>query len=212
VQACAAAGLEAAAAVSGSRTTVRGARVVAVPTGAPHLRVVAGLHTGAVFTVTDAACIVGKAADAHIRLTDSGVSRHHAKLVRASDGLLMVVDLQSTNGTFVNGGRVEVATLRAGHRLRIGPDAELELGYGDPPSADESAQPEPPADMPLTAREREIAELVAEGLTNPQIAERLGVKRRTVASHLDNIYARLQVANRAALTRWLLERRRPDRS
>ncbi len=187
------------------RTTVRGARVVAVPEGAPHLCVVAGNHVGTVFEIGAGECVVGKATDARIRLTDSGVSRHHAKLVRASDGLLMIVDLQSTNGTFVNGGRVEVATLRAGHRIGIGPDAELELGWGD------RAAPAPPSDMPLTARQLEIARLVAEGLTNARIAERLGLERRTVASHLDNIYARLELGNRAALTRWLIEResRRP---
>ena len=192
------------------RTTVRGARAVAVPEGAPHLRVVAGQHLGTVFAIGEGACVVGKDIDVQIRLTDSGVSRHHAKLVRASDGLLTIVDLQSTNGTFVNGGRIEVATLRAGHRIGIGPDAELELGWGDPETSD-APEKAAPADMPLTARQLEIARLVAEGLTNPRIAERLGLERRTVASHLDNIYARLQLGNRAALTRWLLERenRRP---
>ena len=50
----------------------------------------------------------------------------------------------------------------------------------------------------LTTREAEIIELVAAGLTNAAIAERLWVSPGTVKKHLDNIYARLEVANRAA--------------
>jgi len=50
----------------------------------------------------------------------------------------------------------------------------------------------------LTSREAEIIELVAAGLTNGAIAERLWVSPGTVKKHLDNIYARLGVANRAA--------------
>jgi ATP/maltotriose-dependent transcriptional regulator MalT len=50
----------------------------------------------------------------------------------------------------------------------------------------------------LTARERDILELVAVGLTNAAIAERLWVSPATVKKHLENIYAKLGVANRAA--------------
>jgi len=54
----------------------------------------------------------------------------------------------------------------------------------------------------LTAREGEILELVAAGLTNAAIAERLWISPGTVKKHLDNIYAKLGVANRtAAVTR-----------
>jgi DNA-binding CsgD family transcriptional regulator len=50
----------------------------------------------------------------------------------------------------------------------------------------------------LTAREREILELVAEGRTNAEIAERLWVSRGTVRKHLDNVYAKLGVHTRTA--------------
>ena len=54
----------------------------------------------------------------------------------------------------------------------------------------------------LTAREGEILELVAAGLTNAAIAEHLWISPGTVKKHLDNIYAKLGVANRtAAVTR-----------
>ncbi|MFI6010875.1 AAA family ATPase [Streptomyces sp. NPDC051243] len=51
----------------------------------------------------------------------------------------------------------------------------------------------------LTVREREIADLVAEGLTSPAIAERLCLSRRTVETHVSRIYRKTGVSSRAAL-------------
>lgn len=51
----------------------------------------------------------------------------------------------------------------------------------------------------LTAREREIADLVATGLSNQEIAERLVLSRRTVESHLSRIFAKLEVRSRTAM-------------
>ncbi|MGH2887416.1 MAG: response regulator transcription factor, partial [Solirubrobacteraceae bacterium] len=50
----------------------------------------------------------------------------------------------------------------------------------------------------LTTSEAEILELVAAGLTNAKIAERLWVSPGTVKKHLENIYTKLGVANRTA--------------
>jgi DNA-binding CsgD family transcriptional regulator len=56
-----------------------------------------------------------------------------------------------------------------------------------------------PADLErLTAREAEVLELVAAGLTNAAIAERLWISPGTVKKHLDNVYEKLGVANRTA--------------
>jgi len=51
----------------------------------------------------------------------------------------------------------------------------------------------------LTRRQRQVAEFVAQGLTNPQIAEALGCSPRTVGKHLQNIYEALDIHHRAAL-------------
>lgn len=59
----------------------------------------------------------------------------------------------------------------------------------------------------LTAREQEILDLVAEGKTNPEIAERLWVSRGTVWKHLDNVYAKLGVHTRTAAAAFVRERR-----
>ena len=58
----------------------------------------------------------------------------------------------------------------------------------------------------FTPHARQVAELVAEGLTNAQIAEQLGVSIRTVTSHLDHAYTKLGIGSRAALTAHLLRR------
>jgi len=62
-----------------------------------------------------------------LSLADDRVSRQHAVLVRREDDLLEVRDLESHNGTFVDGARVETAVLSAGSILRLG-DTLLELG------------------------------------------------------------------------------------
>jgi DNA-binding CsgD family transcriptional regulator len=51
----------------------------------------------------------------------------------------------------------------------------------------------------LTRREHEIAILVAEGLTNRQVADRLVISRRTVDSHLEHIRAKLAVSARTEI-------------
>jgi DNA-binding CsgD family transcriptional regulator len=59
----------------------------------------------------------------------------------------------------------------------------------------------------LTAREREILDLVAEGKTNAEIAERLWLSRGTVRKHLDNVYAKLGVHTRTAAAAFVRERK-----
>jgi DNA-binding CsgD family transcriptional regulator len=59
----------------------------------------------------------------------------------------------------------------------------------------------------LTAREIEVATLVAEGLTNTSIATRLSVAPRTAETHVENIRRKLQVRSRAQIAAWVTEHR-----
>ncbi|MFF9813082.1 ATP-binding protein [Streptomyces sp. NPDC014006] len=58
----------------------------------------------------------------------------------------------------------------------------------------------------LTARESTVAELVAEGLTNRQIADRLGLSGHTVATHLDKIRDKLGLRSRTQIALWAAAR------
>lgn len=63
----------------------------------------------------------------------------------------------------------------------------------------------PPTKDPLTGREVEILQLVAQGLTNDEIAERLVVSERTVRTHVSNILGKLQLANRTQAALYALK-------
>jgi pimeloyl-ACP methyl ester carboxylesterase/DNA-binding CsgD family transcriptional regulator len=59
----------------------------------------------------------------------------------------------------------------------------------------------------LTDRELQVAELVAEGLTNQAIARRLSVAPRTAEAHVENIRRKLQVRSRAQIATWVTRHR-----
>ena len=190
-------------ALKDDNTTVHPARGARTGTGrVAVLEVVAGAERGRTYELSRPQMIVGKG-DVDIRLSDTGVSRNHAKVVRAADGGISIIDLASTNGTLVNDAQVDMAILRDGDRIRLGPDAVLRLRLRVP--ADKVRQVGPPADADLSARQLEVARLVARGLTNADVAEQLEISPRTVASHLDHIYGRLGIGSRAALTRWVIQ-------
>ena len=69
--------------------------------------------------VSGAPIRIGRAPECELVLKDSRVSRRHARL-HARDGLLVLTDLGSTNGTLVNGNRVTELVLGAGDRIQIG--------------------------------------------------------------------------------------------
>jgi NarL family two-component system response regulator LiaR len=63
----------------------------------------------------------------------------------------------------------------------------------------------PPTKDPLTEREVEILQLVAQGLTNDEIAEKLVVSEKTVRTHVSHILAKLQLANRTQAALYALK-------
>ncbi|KUO07299.1 ATP-binding protein [Streptomyces sp. DSM 15324] len=87
--------------------------------------------------------------------------------------------------------------LAEGARLR-GPDEAIAyaLRTGSEPAG------AVPAPSPLTPREQEVAALVAEGMSNRQIASTLGRSPRTVHGHVENILAKLGFGSRARIASW----------
>ncbi len=58
----------------------------------------------------------------------------------------------------------------------------------------------------LTARETQVLRLIADGATTREISERLFISAKTADNHIQHIYTKLGVTNRAAATRWALDR------
>jgi DNA-binding CsgD family transcriptional regulator len=73
------------------------------------------------------------------------------------------------------------------------------LGAWSPTGADAAG--------PLSPREREVAGLVAEGLSNPAIARRLYLSRPTIAHHVAHILTKLGFASRAQIAAWVVQQR-----
>ena len=59
----------------------------------------------------------------------------------------------------------------------------------------------------LTAREREVLQLIARGYRYKEIAARLHLSVKTIESHVSNVLRKLQLSSRAELTRWAAQRR-----
>ena len=113
--------------------------------------------------------------------------------------------------------RVRVLLASACHRLGDADTARLELAAAREVFAEVGARPDlarldesagrrrPDAAAGLTAREVEVIRLVASGLTNREIADELVISEKTVARHLNNMFTRLGLANRAAATAYAYE-------
>ena len=103
----------------------------------PSLFVIRGADQGVRFQLERDKIGVGRDASNLLQLHDQEVSRHHAELRQSEQGYLLV-DLQSSNGTFVNGRRVDQRTLATGDRLELG--GSLLLYTGPAEEQDDLAQ------------------------------------------------------------------------
>jgi DNA-binding NarL/FixJ family response regulator len=84
------------------------------------------------------------------------------------------------------------------------------LAEPEPPSPAVDPQPQPLTSRPparLTGRERDVAALVARGLTNRQIAEQLVIAERTAETHVGHILNKLGFTSRAQIASWAAEQR-----
>jgi pSer/pThr/pTyr-binding forkhead associated (FHA) protein len=91
------------------------------PRGAPtHVLVVEGANEGESAHLDDAPILIGRGADAAIRLDDDYVSTRHARIAQSGDQWF-VEDLGSTNGTYIGSHRLtQPTTLQLGSKVRIG--------------------------------------------------------------------------------------------
>ena len=100
---------------------VRPSRVEAAPP--PWLRarvvVVRGAEEGRTFPLEDSKTVLGRGKDAAIVLSDPALSRHHAEIVFGGTEF-RIRDLESSNGTLLNGSEVDEYALRHGDKITVG--------------------------------------------------------------------------------------------
>ena len=149
--------------------------------------------------------ILQAAADAHARgsrplrlalaCEDAGSAfARHGDAERARPLLEQAAGLYERLGAARDLVRAEATLREAGiRRGRRGPRGRPQFGW---PS--------------LTPTECSIADLVAEGLSNPQIGKRLYISHRTVQTHLAHVFAKLDISSRAQLAAELARRRRDE--
>jgi diguanylate cyclase (GGDEF)-like protein len=99
----------------------------------PYLVVLIGSNVGETFRLDPALgqVLLGRGPASTIRFGDDGVSRRHASLHLAEAGAWRLEDLDSANGTHVNGERVKAHILAENDRIHLGPNTLLKFTYHD---------------------------------------------------------------------------------
>jgi DNA-binding CsgD family transcriptional regulator len=99
------------------------------------------------------------------------------------------------------------AAFQRGRAMTMGEGVAFAVEGRVPPKLAPAARPQ--SHTILTSRQLDIARLVAEDLTNKQIADRLFLSERTVETHITNIFNKLGLNSRIQLSRWITELAEP---
>jgi diguanylate cyclase (GGDEF)-like protein len=97
------------------------------------LTLLTGLRSGHLHPIDGASTTIGRSVESNLVVEEDGVSRHHARIERTSEGAFYVEDLGSTNGTFLGADRVGIALLRGGDLLQLGPSLQVRFAIVDSP-------------------------------------------------------------------------------
>ena len=157
----------------------------------------------------------GRAADCDVHLFDSTVSRLHAEIRRHASGLC-IRDLNSRNGTFVNGIHVIESPFQTGDSLRLGrvtldvvadpvavprSSAHDDSGYHTP--SPHLRRNDPGAKVfnvaGISDSQLPVLRLLLEGLSEKRVAEKLHLSPQTIHTHAKQIYKTLGVHSRPEL-------------
>lgn len=153
---------------------------------------------------------VGRSLNCEIVIPDRSVSRIHARLTCVSSRTAYLEDLSSTNGTFVNGSRVEHSRLSPPCSIEFG-SVSVELARkapfpDSPPSASKGAT-ERASDLVtkqlsaqrLTRTQLRVLSLLLKGWEEKRIAARLKQSVHTTHNHVRAIYQSFRVHSRPQL-------------
>ena len=151
--------------------------------------------------------------------TEEGRGERAALLVGAAEAIWDAVGMSETGNPFayapsrsdgLQRARRLVGKQRFRELFRRGSQLDLDqavaFALGATTDADTPSLA-PVEASPLTRRELEVADLVAEGLSNPEIAARLVISVRTAQGHVENILRKLGFNSRSRIAAWVTERR-----
>jgi DNA-binding CsgD family transcriptional regulator len=141
-----------------------------------------------------------------------------AQVLREAWGVPLEPALRPLEEPFLVGARSQLdesawtEAWEEGRAMSMEAAFEYALSEEEPSTITSSAAPTEQLSTPvsehpagLTPREVEVLRLVAEGLTNPQVAQKLFLSPRTVQRHLNSVYRKLGVNSRTAATHLALE-------
>ena len=153
---------------------------------------------------------IGRSPEYPIVIFDSSISRIHARLRVAELGNITIEDLGSRNGVDVNGKLTRFGPLRLNDRLRLGAvpclltaerqirsfSLEDDSTLGGIPA---SESPRLRIDVNLSPPQAEVLKLIADGLTEDEVANKTGRSYHTVHNHMRLIYKIYGVHSRGEL-------------
>jgi pSer/pThr/pTyr-binding forkhead associated (FHA) protein len=154
---------------------------------------------------------VGRSSACDFALCDATISRRHARLM-VSDSQILVTDLNSRNGTFIQGEAVTTGCVRPGQELRFGRvkfilvnlEKYLPTEDSDLQTAEfREGRPGPVIPSPvrsvLTRAQMKVLGCLLEGMIEKEVGVKLGISHHTVHNHVREIYSHLNVRSRGEL-------------
>ena len=174
-----------------------------------------GLNALVISDLEGFACVAGAQAEAQraAQLWGAAEALHKAKGIPRDPDWLAEADARISAVRSGLGEEAWEVAWRKGRAMSMEQAIEYALSAKEPSTTTPSSTPEQPSasgpEHPagLTPREVEVLGLVATGLTNAQVAQRLFLSPRTVQRHLNSIYHKLGVSSRTAATRFAIEHR-----
>jgi predicted ATPase/DNA-binding CsgD family transcriptional regulator len=155
------------------------------------------------------ACVAGAKGEAEraARLWGAAQALHETKSIFRDANILAEADARISAVRSGMGEEAWEEAWRKGRAMTLEEAVEYALSEDDSsmiasrtPEQTSTTAPRPSA---LTRREREVAKLVARGLTNRQIAEELVLSGRTVENHVRNILKKLKLSSRSEVAAWV---------
>lgn len=136
------------------------------------LQVLSGSSAGQSYELKVDTTTVGRVEDNAFQIADPSVSSHHCEiLLKGTD--VVIRDLNSTNGSFINGEKITESVLKPGQTLRLG-QIELRIDDGSPrpaPAAPKPGSAPAPAPAPGSKMRQDQTIVVQRGVSLDQLAE-----------------------------------------